>query len=322
MIVVLIGDSDFEKERLIGQFLEKTLGDRKDDPLARKILFANDSNLPSVADAVIEACDSCSLFASEQTVVVRKAESLKADDTAALESWFKTKPDANLLLDFEKLLKTSKLYKSLADFATFKECKSPRDYEIAKWITSHCEIDLGRRIDALAAEYVADALGTDQALIDAELKKILLLDPEGQVISLDQAKLMIAPQREIAAFEIRESFGDRDPIAYTKKLRELLDAGVEGIQIIYALEAYAVRLLHIRTMLGRKMAAKDIAAALGANPWLFEKKLNEPRKALNWSPQLLCRVIKRLGELDSDIKNGICDSRMGLELSLAALVVR
>ena len=188
---------------------------------------------------------------------------------------------------------------------------------IAGDVVDHLGVDI-----ALAAEYVADALGTDQALIDAELKKILLLDPEGQVISLDQAKLMIAPQREIAAFEIRESFGDRDPIAYTKKLRELLDAGVEGIQIISALEAYAVRLLHIRTMLGRKMAAKDIAAALGANPWLFEKKLNEPRKALNWSPQLLCRVIKRLGELDSDIKNGICDSRMGLELSLAALVVR
>ena len=37
MILVLIGDSDFEKERLIGQFLEKTLGDRKDDPLARAI---------------------------------------------------------------------------------------------------------------------------------------------------------------------------------------------------------------------------------------------------------------------------------------------
>jgi len=322
MILVLIGDSDFEKERLIGQFLEKTLGDRKDDPLARKILFANDTNLPSVADAVIEACDSCSLFASEQTVVVRKAESLKADDSAALESWFKTKPDANLLLEFEKLLKTSKLYKSLQDIATFKECKSPRDYEMTQWITTHCEIDLGRRIEPLAAEYVSNALGTDQALIDAELRKILLLDPQGQVISFEQVKLMIAPQREIAAFEIRESFGDRDPVAYTKKLRELLDSGVEGVQIVSALEAYAVRLLHIRTMLGRKMAAKDIATALGANPWLFEKKLNEPRKALNWPPQLLCRVIKRLGELDSDIKNGICDSRMGLELSLAALVVR
>lgn len=322
MIVVLIGDSEFEKDRLIGQFLEKTLADRKDDPLARKILFGNDTNIPSIADAVIEACDSCSLFASEQTVVLRKAESIKADDAAALESWFKTSPSANLLLDFEKLLKTSKLYKSLQGIATFKECKSPRDYEMAKWITSHTETDLGRRIEPLAAAYIADALGTDQARIDAELQKILLLDPQGKAISLEQAKLMIAPQREIAAFEIREPFGDRNPQAYTKKLRELLDSGVEGIQIIAALEAYAVRLLHIRTMLGRKIPVNEIAAKLGANPWLFEKKLNEPRKAMNWPPELLCRVIKRLGELDSDIKNGICDSRMGLELSLSAIVVR
>lgn len=321
MIVVLIGDSDFEKERLIEQFLQKTLGDRKDDPLARKIIFANDSNIPSVADAVIEACDSCSLFASEQTVVVRKGETLKADDASAIESWLKTNPDANLLLEFEKLLKTSKLYKALAGLSKIKECKSPREYEMPQWITTHCETNLGRRIDPLAAEYVSNALGNNQTLVDAELQKILTLDPNGKNISLEQAKLMIAPQREIAAFEIRESFGNHDPIAYTQKLRELLDSGVEGIKIIATLEAYAVRLLHINTMLKRNMAVKDIAAALGANLWLFEKKLNEPRMARNWSSTRLCRVIKRLGELDSDIKNGRCESRMSLELSLAALVI-
>ena len=216
MIVVLIGDSDFEKERLIEQFLQKTLGDRKDDPLARKIIFANDSNIPSVADAVIEACDSCSLFASEQTVVVRKGETLKADDASAIESWLKTNPDANLLLEFEKLLKTSKLYKALAGLSKIKECKSPREYEMPQWITTHCETNLGRRIDPLAAEYVSNALGNNQALVDAELQKILTLDPNGKNISLEQAKLMIAPQREIAAFEIRESFGNHDPIAYTQ----------------------------------------------------------------------------------------------------------
>ena len=249
MIIVLIGDSEFEKERLIEQFLEKTLGDRKDDPLARKIIFANDSNVQSVSDAIIESCDSCSLFATEQSVVLRNAEMLKASDSAALEDWFKTKPDANLLLAFEKLLKTSELCKALSGIATVKECKSPRDYEMAKWVTLHTETDLGRRIEPLAAEYIADALGTNQALIDSEIKKILLLDPEGKIISLEQAKLMIAPQREIAAFEIRESFGDRDPIAYTKKLRELLDSGVEGIQIVAALDAYAVLLFHIHTLL-------------------------------------------------------------------------
>lgn len=322
MIVVLAGDNAFEKERLISEFLEKTLGSRKDDPLARKILFADDSNIPSIADAIIETCDSCSLFAPEQTVVLRRAEALKAAESEALEAWFKTKPDANLLLDFQKLLRTSRLSKALAPIATIKECKSPREYEVAKWIIQHVEIDLGRRIEPAAAEYVSNALGNDLARIDAELKKILLLDPQGKLITFDQAKLMIVPQRSLAAFELQESFGNRDPIAYTKKLRELFSSGVEGIQIVSALESYAVRLLHIRTMLSRGMSAGEIAAALGASPWLFEKKNNEPRRAMNWPPELLCRVIKRLGELDSNIKNGLCESRMGLELSLAALVVR
>ncbi|MCK9181975.1 MAG: DNA polymerase III subunit delta [Fibrobacteraceae bacterium] len=334
MILALVGDNEFDKERRIGQFLDKTLGDRKDDPLARKILFATDTNVPSIADAVMEACDSCSLFAGEQTVIVRKCDALHTNDAEALASWILTKPNCQLLLEFTKLTaratkkdeggnkSSGSLHKALKEAGTIEKYETPREWDIPKWITQHVQTDFGRRIEPMAVSYVADALGTDLAVIDSELKKILLLDPNGKEISLEQVKLMIVPQREIAAFEIREFFGDRNPQAYTKKLRELLDSGVDGIAIISALESYAVRLLHVRAMLDRHTPPKEIASKLGVNEWLFCTKLNEPRKAMNWPQPLLCRVIKHLCKLDSEIKNGICDSRMGLELSLATLVVR
>ena len=85
MIVALIGNDEFSKEKRIEKFLQDTLGDRKDDPMARQILFATDPNIASIAESVITACDSVSMFSPEQTVVVvRKADELKADDTREL----------------------------------------------------------------------------------------------------------------------------------------------------------------------------------------------------------------------------------------------
>ena len=62
MIVTLIGEDNFTKDKCIEKFLCDALGDRRDDPLAKQILFATDTNIPSIADAVITACDSVSMF--------------------------------------------------------------------------------------------------------------------------------------------------------------------------------------------------------------------------------------------------------------------
>jgi DNA polymerase-3 subunit delta len=335
MILTLIGDDLFSKEQRINVFLEKVLGERKNDPLARKFLFATDTSIPSIADAVMEACDSVSMFASEQVVVVRKGEALKTHDMEVLTQWLSTKPNCKLLLEFEKLAaratkkdngesgkSSGDLYKALKAAGEIEKYDSPREWDIPKWITNHVQTNLGKRIEPMAVQYIADALGTDLSIIDGELRKIILFAPESKEISLEQAKLMIVPQREIASFEIRESFGNREARAFTQKLRELLDSNVDGVSIISALQSYAVRLLHINSMLDSGMHPKEIAAKLGVNEWLFCTKQNEPRKARNWNKSILCRIIKRLGELDYEIKTGKCDGRMSLELSLASLVIR
>lgn len=335
MILTLIGGDVFAKEQRIASFLEKALGERKNDPLVRTILFATDTNIPSIADVIIETCSCISMFSSgeEQTVVLRKAEALKTSDTTALVSWLKTKPNCSLLFEFEKLAaraskKSSEnsgspeLYNALKAAGTIEKYESPKPWEMEKWINNHVLTHLGKRIDPTAVRYISEALGSDSALIAAELQKILLFVPDTKVITYEQAKTMIVPQRDILAHEIRESFGNRDAQAFTQKLRELLDNNTEGVSIVSSLFHFSVRLLHIVSLLEQGLSPKEIAEKFGTNEWLFCTKTNEPRMARHWGKPLLCRVVKRLGELDYEIKTGKCESRMSLELSLAALVVR
>ena len=322
MIVTLIGKDEFSKEARIGKFLEEALGDRKDDPMSRQILFATDTNIPSIADAVITACDSVSMFAPEQVVVVRKGEALKADDSKALAKWLSHNPQCKLLFEFEKLDARGELFKALKGAGEIEKFEEPKQYKMAEWIDAAIPSHFNKAIDRDASRYLAEALGTDTKLVCEEVEKVLLFAPDCKKITLDLVRTMIVPQREMVSYEINDSFGLRDAKQYARMLNELLNNGVNAIQIAGSLYRYSVDLLNFSTLLDKGMTPKDAAAELGKNDYIFNVKGRAPECARRWSKPLLCRAIRRLADLDYEFKSGLCSTRIAQELALAALVVR
>lgn len=322
MIVALLGSDLYSKNLEIEKFLAEALGERAQDPLAKKILYATDVNLRSVAGEVIDACDSVSLFAPEQAVVVRRAEALKAAEAKALAAWLKGKPECSLLFEFEKLLASSELYKALkAAGAKLEKYDVPKSWEMERWIVALCGSKWGKKIEPGASRYLADAIGTDTARVASELEKVSLHSPDAPSFTEALVKEIVVPQREVLPYEIKESFGNKDARAFTKKLHELMALqNVEGVQIVSVLFHYAVQLLHTCAMLEEGKAPKEIAKKLGVNEYIFCTKGNEPRRARTWGAPLLCRIVKRLGELDLAFKNGTYQAKVTQELMLASLV--
>ena len=322
MILTLIGEDNFTKDKCVEKFLCDTLGDRRDDPLAKQILFATDTNIPSIAGAVITACDSVSMFSPEQVVVVRKGEALKADDVKSLAKWLSHGPQCKLLMEFEKLDARGELYKALAKVGEIQKYEVPKQYKMAEWIAAAIPTHFNKAIDRDACQYLADALGTDTKLVSEEIEKVLLFAPDCPKITLELVRTMIVPQREMVSYEINDSFGMRDAKTYTRMLNEMLNNGVSAIQIVGSLYRYSVDLLNFSTLLSKGMQAKDAAAAIGKNDFIFNVKGKAPQCARNWGRPLLCRVIRRLADLDYEIKSGLCSTRIAQELALASLVVR
>lgn len=321
-IFTWVGDDDFAKEHKLATAVAKALADRKDDPLARQVIFATDTNIASIADAVIESCSSVSLFSPEMAVILRKGEALKAADAEALAEWLKSQPECMLFCEFSKLDKRSALYKALKAVGTLEECAAPPLYKVGEWIHTHVTTQLGKRIAPDAVQYLADALGNDLALIDAELHKILLFDPALREITLQHCRTMVVSQRDMETYELQEPFGHRDTKGFILQLRRLLDNGHKGIQLVSTLYYHSIKLMHTRTLLDAKVAPADIARQLGTNEFMFVKKSNIPGQAQKWSLPVLYRILQRLGEMDYELKMGRYDNRAELELALCALVVR
>lgn len=262
------------------------------------------------------------MFTPEQAIVVRKAEALKADDTKALAAWLATCPECTLLFDFEKLAATTELYKALKKASTIEKFDVPKQYKMAEWISNVIPQHFHKPIDPAASNYLAEALGTDTKLVCEEVEKILLFAPDATKISLDLVKTMVVPQRELIAYEIQESFGQRNAKEFTRKLNEMLNNGVNAVQIVASLYSYTLDLLNTASLLAKGMGPKDIAAKLGKNDFIFNIKGKAPECARKWGKPLLCRVLRRLADLDYEIKSGKCSTRISQELALAALVVR
>ena len=198
----------------------------------------------------------------------------------------------------------------------------PKQYKMAEWIAAAIPTHFNRAIDRDACNYLAEALGNDTKLVSEEIEKVLLFAPDCKKITLDLVREMIVPQREMVAYEINDSFGLRDAKTYTRMLNEMLNNGVNAVQIVGSLYRYAVDLMNFSTLLAKGMQAKEAAAALGKNDFIFNVKGKAPECAKRWGRSLLIRVIRRLADLDYEIKSGMCSTRIAQELALASLVVR
>ena len=193
---------------------------------------------------------------------------------------------------------------------------------MAEWISNHCREEFQKAISPDAATYLADALGPEPAVAHAELAKLVCSAPDAKTITVEFAASMVAPQREMDAYELQKPFGDRDQKAFVQTLRKLTRQGIDTVPIVSTLYQHAVRLLHTQAMLAENATPNEIAVACGMNPWIFTKIHNMPAQAAKWPQALLPRVIQRLGEMDFELKIGRYASTPEFELAICALIVR
>lgn len=321
MIVALIGKDQFSKDQQVEQFLQDALGENKDDPLSKQVVFATDTNISSVANVIMECCGTVSMFAPEQAVVVRNAEAMKADDTKTLARWLKDAPECKLLLDFGELKASTELYKVLAKVGKVEKYEEPKQYNMQKWIASMVPAHFKKPIEPAASQYLADALGTNTKLVSEELEKVLLYQPDCTKITYDLVKLLIMPQREIPPYELQNFFGMRDANGYTKKLHEILYGGGDAIQVVNSLYKHAVDLLNFMSLTAKGMSQAEAAQAIGKNEYVFVKQGNAAACCTRWGKANLCRAIRRLADLSYEFKSSSW-TVISQELALAALVVR
>ena len=292
-VYLIVGDDDAEMSRLAGDMAATV------DPALRAFnterLYAGERGI--TAAAIVEAARLLPMMADRRVVVVLRAERLLkpkrrgkaaletelADEAAeppgeldALDAYVKDPvPQTALVLVASDVVRTRRIYKTLAKHATVVECwglKGGREgrvdlrdvARVAEQLVRQAVTQAGQQIDAGAARLIAERAGTDIARLRADVDRLLLYTLGHPRIVVDDARQVASAETAQDDWAVTNAIQRRDAAEALRQLALAMDAGGVPYQILGQL-AWFVR---------EKMPAADPRRVPGAIESLFRTDLD------------------------------------------------
>jgi DNA polymerase-3 subunit delta len=260
---------------LITEYIEDKVLSEEEKPFNQIILYADDTNIPSI----IDIARRFPMMASHQVVIVREAQSLKKIDELAV---YTEKPLASTLLVFSYKYKTldkrTRLFKILESKAVYFESLRLRDYQIPGWIERYL-MKKGIRTDPDASAMLTEYLGTDLHKIANELDKLIITLPPGKpVISSGLIEKNIGISKDYNNFELQKAVGEKNILKANMIVRYFADNQKDNpINLTLAsLFGFFTRLLQFHYIPDK--SKNNVAAVLKVNPFFVKDYENAAMK--------------------------------------------
>ncbi len=199
-----------------------------------------------------------------------------------------------------------------------KDFEAPRPAALPAWLVARAKTR-GGSIDARAASALADALirerQVDLRLADNELEKLLTYAGNRAVQAEDVAWL-VTPVSLDSIFDFIDDLAQRDGPAASNRLHRFLDQGEHPLRIL-SLVGRQFRLLAMTQALGQaSVAASEWPARLSVPPFVARKLGSQSRR---FSERFLDAALRRLRDIDTEIKTGRIDAALALDLFVAGV---
>jgi DNA polymerase-3 subunit delta len=199
-----------------------------------------------------------------------------------------------------------------------RQFEAPKPAAVPQWLAQRARAR-GGSIEPRAAQALADALDregkVDLRRAESELEKLLVYADDRSVTEGDVRELVTSIGLE-SIFTLMDALADRNGRVATSLLAKFVDAGEPPLRIL-ALVARQVRLLAMtRFLTDRGASVSELNAALGVPPFVVQKL---QRQARRFSTPLLVAALRRLAQIDADIKTGKAEATLALDLFVCEL---
>ena len=239
----------------------------------------------SDGSAIVAACNTVPFASPVRMVVVKDAGKLKKADSEALVAYLSNPSSSTVLLvEAEKLLKTSRLYKAIAAFGSqaIIDCASPVKRDFPRLVRSMA-VNHGITVTEGAASLLVDLVGFDTVRIDAELAKIALAHNGADPVNEHEVSGMVARTTEVKPWEFLDSMSARNA------KRCLLDiTRMPSTSSVYLLTQCVgrIRELVCTKALQRRGEVKSLPSVLGKEAW-------KVKHYAQWSSRFTDEELKR-----------------------------
>lgn len=296
---------------------DKSLVQRERDKVLKSIgindVVFYDMSTSSLGD-VVEDASTMGLFSSKKVIVLDDCFFLGAnksiDEIEVLEKYIeKYNPNNYCILTayMEKVDTRKKIYKLLSKHKVIELKKVDLEY-LQDYVNEILKSD-GFKMDDI--DYFLKKVGNNLDNIKNELDKLMVYKLSDKVINNNDIDKICTKTLEEEIFVLTDAIIYKDIKKSLEYLDDFLNHGYDEMQIIMLLASQFRFMFQVKRLLNKNKSEGEIAKILEVNPYRVKFTV---KKLYSYSEDMLLDYIKKVAKMDHDIKLGIMDKRIALEL--------
>ena len=251
----------------------------------------------SVVSAVMEALNTPPFLVARRVVVVRDAQGLLADEVGLVLEWMqRPAPDVVLVVAVVGA-KSHKLVKAAQDVIEVNVATGAKNR--VAFVNDKMK-EYRVTIDAGAAARISDQVGDDVARVDA-LARLLSSIYGSAPLTKSHIEPYLGDAGTVPEWDLTDALESGNATKAITVARRMLDSkGRAGVQIIFMLQRYYVRMARLE---GADVSSGEEAAQLlGMNPFGAKKLL---AMASRMGTERIAEAIHLIAQADLDLKGGV-----------------
>lgn len=215
---------------------------------------------------IVASCNTMPFASPVRMVVVKAAEKLKKADSEPLVAYLQNpSPTTVLLIEAEKLAKSTRLYKAVARYgpSAVIECLAPKKGELPRLVRSMA-VSHGITLTDGAARLLVDLAGEDTVRLDAELSKIAVAHTGNDAVNEHEVSSLVARTTEVKVWDFLDALSSRNAKRCLACLPRMKSNSPHSLM---ALSTGRVRELICAKSMVRRGQPRAIAKALKKQDW-------------------------------------------------------
>lgn len=207
-IYFLMGEEPYYIDKLT-EYIENNILTEEEKGFNQMVLYGKDVSI----EDVISNAKRYPMMADRQVVIVKEAQELSRT-IEKLESYAENPQPTTVLVfayKYKTLDKRKKVTKLLEKAGVVFESKKMYDNQVGDWIKRILS-GKGYSIEPKAAAMLVEFLGTDLSKINNELDKLMIILPQGSMITPKIIEDNIGISKDYNVFELRKAIGERDQL--------------------------------------------------------------------------------------------------------------
>lgn len=264
---------------------------------------------------VIEDASTVGLFSNNKIIILDDCYFLSAnktiDNLEDLEKYIEKYNPNNycILISYaEKVDTRKKIYKLLKSKAKIIEQVKVDDDYLLNYINEELKREQ-YKIDDI--NYFLNKVGKNLYNVKNELNKLMMYKLDTKMITRDDVDKITVKSIEEEIFALTDAVIAKNTILSLSLLEEFLKKDYEEIQIIMLLASQFRFLFQVKRLLNKGKSEGEIAKVLEVNPYRVKFTV---KKLYSYTEGMLLDYIQKLAKMDHDIKLGLINKKLALEL--------